>query len=410
MSIEALTTAPGEGTPQPYPFVGLIGSGLVGREPFDRRSFSGISYYFFSECRRQGLMEEAHGCELHGWVKWAQLAASWHPNRDAWRMRFYLSNRYRNSLTRIMRAKLEKKAPGRAILQVGAMFDGPAAQHGPSYCFSYHDATIAMRLRSPFGSRGMSERFAKQAMAFERSVYQKVDRIFVMGEFLAQSFEEDFDIPPHRIVNISHGANLDEIPQPDAAKDYSIPEVLFIAKEFERKGGPALLRAFARIRDRFPGAVLHVVGVPTPPPADLPLNGVEWHGFLRKENPRENDKLQALFKRCSVFVLASLYEPFGISVSEAMLYAIPPVITGNWGLGEKVEPGVSGVHVRPGHEDDLAVALADLLGNPAKAAAMGKAARERALDRFTWPSVIARLKKSLHLAGEERPLNNQMQP
>jgi glycosyltransferase involved in cell wall biosynthesis len=291
------------------------------------------------------------------------------------------------------------------LLQVGAMLDGPAARAGGGYSYSYHDATIAMRLRNRFGSCGMSEAFARRAMAFERKVYQKIDRIFVMGDFVGRSFEQDFDIPPERIVNISHGANLDTIPDPPGGKDYSIPEILFIAKEFDRKGGPALTRAFARIRQRHPNAMLHVLGSPTPPPQDTPMEGVQWHGFLRKEIPAENERLQVLFKRCSVFVLPSLYEPYGISVSEAMLYGLPAIITGDWGVAEKVEPGVSGFHVRPGHEDDIAAALDDLLGNPAKAAAMGLAARTRALDRFTWPNVIQRMRAAIEAASESPPLS-----
>jgi glycosyltransferase involved in cell wall biosynthesis len=135
------------------------------------------------------------------------------------------------------------------------------------------------------------------------------------------------------------------------------------------------------------------------------MEGVQWHGFLRKEIPAENERLQVLFKRCSVFVLPSLYEPYGISVSEAMLYGLPAIITGDWGVAEKVEPGVSGFHVRPGHEDDIAAALDDLLGNPAKAAAMGLAARTRALDRFTWPNVIQRMRAAIEAASESPPLS-----
>jgi glycosyltransferase involved in cell wall biosynthesis len=390
---------------QVLPFMGLIGSGLVGTDPFDRRSFSGISYYFFSECKKQGLLADAFGCELGGWRRWMQLARAWHPNRNAWRMRYYLSDPYRNSLTQIMARKLRGQPQGRALLQVGAMLDGPAARAGGGYSYSYHDATIAMRLRNPFGSHGMSKTFARKAMAFERKVYQKIDRIFVMGDFVGRSFEQDFDIPPERIVNISHGANLDTIPDPPDGKDYSIPEILFIAKEFDRKGGPALTRAFARIRQRHPNAMLHVLGSPTPPPQDTPMEGVQWHGFLRKEIPAENERLQGLFKRCSVFALPSLYEPYGISVSEAMLYGLPAIITGDWGVAEKVEPGVSGFHVRPGHEDDIAAALDDLLGNPAKAAAMGLAARTRALDRFTWPNVIQRMRAAIEAASESPPLS-----
>lgn len=391
-------------------FYGLIGSGLVGREPFDRRSFSGISYYFFKECERQGLLKGAVGCELEGWRKWVLMMLNFHRQKALWRMRYYLDSRYRNQLTRILAGKIPRDEPVGTLLQIGAMFDGGELLQKNAYCTSYHDGNIAMRLRSPYGARGLDERRATQALAYERKVAGKMDRVFVMGAYLAKSFEQDLGVAPHRIVNISHGANLDEIPVPDPQKNYASREVLFVAVEFERKGGRVLLPAFQRVRQQMPGAVLHVIGVRGAPPSDLPIEGVRWHGFMRKEVPEEAAVIEDLYRRCSVFVLPSLYEPFGISVSEAMLYAIPPIITADWGVAEKVIHGVSGLHVKAGDEDSLASALLELLVDPAKAEAYGKAARQRGLDFFTWPAVVKRLGQALGEMTQEPPLSMTRQP
>jgi glycosyltransferase involved in cell wall biosynthesis len=390
-------------------FYGLIGSGLVGRDPFDRRSFSGISYYFFKECERQGLLLGAAGCELEGWRKWLLLALSYHRQKALWRMRYYLDSRYRDQLTHILARKLPTDQNIGTLLQIGAMFDGGQLLQKSAYCTSYHDGNIAMRLRSPYGARGFDERRAAQALAYERKVAQKMDRVFVMGDYLAKSFEEDLGVSPHRIINISHGANLDEIPTPDPQKNYASLEVLFVAVEFERKGGRVLLPAFQRVRQQVPGAVLHVIGTRGEPPADLPLENVRWHGFMRKEVPAEAAVIEDLYRRCSVFVLPSFYEPFGISVSEAMLYGIAPIITGDWGVAEKVVPGVSGLHVKAGDEDGLAAALHELLSDPVKAAAYGKAARRRGLDHFTWPAVVTNLGNALDAMHQEPSLSSLRQ-
>jgi glycosyltransferase involved in cell wall biosynthesis len=386
-------------------FYGLIGSGLVGREPFDRRSFSGISYYFFKECERQGLLQGAAGCELEGWRKWLLLALNYHPQKALWRMRYYLDSRYRDGLTRLLGSKLPRNESISTLLQIGAMFDGGALLQKGGYCTSYHDGNIAMRLRSPYGARGFDERRACQAVAYERKVAQKMDRVFVMGDYLAHSFEHDLGVPADRIVNISHGANLDTIPEARSDKDYAAAEVLFVAVEFERKGGRVLLPAFHRVRQQVPSAVLHVIGTRGAPPTDLPMEGVKWYGFMRKEVPEEAAVIEDLYRRCSVFVLPSFYEPFGISVSEAMLYGIPPIITGDWGVAEKVIHGVSGLHVKAGDENSLTAALLELLVDPAKAEAYGKAARQRGLDFFTWPAVVKRLGQALGEMAQEPPLS-----
>ena len=386
-------------------FYGLIGSGLVGRDPFDRRSFSGISSYFFKECERQGLLLGAAGCELEGWRKWLLLALSYHRQKALWRMRYYLDSRYRDGLTRILARKIPQDQRIGTLLQIGAMFDGGELLQKNAYCTSYHDGNIAMRLRSPYGARGFDERRAAAALAYERKVAQKMDRVFVMGDYLARSFSEDLGVEPRRIINISHGANLDEIPVPDPQKNYASLEVLFVGVEFERKGGRVLLPAFQRVRQKIPDAVLHVIGTRGEPPADLPMENVRWHGFKRKEVPEEAVVIEDLYRRCSVFVLPSFYEPFGISVSEAMLYGIAPIITGDWGVAEKVVPGVSGLHVKAGDEDGLAAALMELLGSPEKAASFGRAARQRGLDHFTWPAVVKNLGHALEEMHAEPPLS-----
>lgn len=397
---------PSETAPGRASFYGLIGSGLVGRDPFDRRSFSGISYYFFKECGRQGLLQGAAGCELEGWRKWLLLGLNYHKQKALWRMRYYLDSRYRGGLTRMLAAKLPKDKRIDTLLQIGAMFDGGSLLQKGAYCTSYHDGNIAMRLRSPYGARGFDERRAAQALAYERQVASKMDRVFVMGEYLSRSFEHDLGVSPKRIVNISHGANLEEIPALDPQKDYATREVLFVAVEFERKGGRVLLPAFQRVRQQVPGAVLHVIGARGAPPEDLPMENVKWHGFMRKEVPEEAAVIENLYRRCSVFVLPSFYEPFGISVSEAMLYGIPPIITDDWGVAEKVIPGVSGLHVKAGDEDGLTDALMELLGDPAKAAAYGRAAYQRGLDRFTWPAVVRRLGVALEEMRQEPSLSS----
>jgi glycosyltransferase involved in cell wall biosynthesis len=388
----------------PSAFYGLIGSGLVGRAPFDRRSFSGISYYFFKECERQGLLLGAEGCELDGWRKWLYLAMSYHRQKSLWRMRYYLSPRYRSQLTRILRNKLPRDRRIGTLLQIGAMFDGSQLLQEGGYLASYHDGNIAMRLRSPYGARGFDERRAQEALNYERRVASRMDRVFVMGDYLAESFEKDIGVDRRRIVNISHGANLDDLPEVDSGKDYGSQEVLFVAVEFERKGGHVLLPAFQRVRRLLPNSVLHVLGARGEPPPSLPLDGVRWHGFMRKEVPEEAAIITDLYRRCSVFVLPSFYEPFGISVSEAMLYGLAPVITGDWGVAEKVVPGVSGLHVKAGDEDALAEALHQLLSDPAKNAAFGAAARERGLERFTWPSVVKRMGNALDEMREDAPM------
>jgi alpha-maltose-1-phosphate synthase len=98
-----------------------------------------------------------------------------------------------------------------------------------------------------------------------------------------------------------------------------------------------------------------------------------------------------------VFVCPSVYEPLGIVNLEAMACEAPVVATATGGIPEIVEDGVTG-HLVPfqaadtagtpadpaGFVRDIAERVNDLLGDPERARAWGRAGRRRVLDLFTW--------------------------
>src|SRR5262249_3917700 len=155
-------------------------------------------------------------------------------------------------------------------------------------------------------------------------------------------------VPPSRVSVVGVGMNLDEIPDVLPDKTYDTKQILFIGIDFSRKGGPLLLKAFQQVLARHRNARLHIVG-----PRDLRVptelaNGIVCHGYLNKSLPAEAAKLNELFRISSLFVMPSLYEPFGVAPLEAMVHQIPAVVTRGWALEEIVSPGVTGEHVERG--------------------------------------------------------------
>jgi glycosyltransferase involved in cell wall biosynthesis len=106
--------------------------------------------------------------------------------------------------------------------------------------------------------------------------------------------------------------------------------------------------------------------------------GLEDHIVLAGERRDVADLLPAF----DVFAMSSRYEGLPCAVVEAMRCGVPVVVTAVNSVPDLVVPGETGVLVPPGRPLDLAAALAGVLDEPERAAAMVARGRERAADAF----------------------------
>jgi glycosyltransferase involved in cell wall biosynthesis len=118
-------------------------------------------------------------------------------------------------------------------------------------------------------------------------------------------------------------------------------------------------------------------------------------------------ELESLFRDCTLFVLPSLYEPFGIAPLEAMLYQLPCLVTDAWALRETVIPGFNGDLVAKGSVEGLAEKLLQLLSKPEALATMGRQGRERVLRDYTWSAVVDRMSAAIRTVQGTSSLDRQ---
>ena len=92
-----------------------------------------------------------------------------------------------------------------------------------------------------------------------------------------------------------------------------------------------------------------------------------------------------------VFVVSSLYEGVGRSVTEAMASGRPVVATAVDGVVDLVDPGATGLLASPRDPDGLANAVRWMLTHPPESEQMGKQGRERVRSLFTPERMCAAL-------------------
>lgn len=392
------------------PITAICASGFVGTHPLDAASWSGSSRFFFGEIQKRGSLHACIGGEVPKLKKilLALRNTPIPPSKKIMIERMYMSTAYRNSLSRTLASKTEATEfpRGSTSVQLGSMYN--LFGKFPSHVLrtSYNDGNLIQAINSPFYVQSnYSTRSIDQSIAYEKKVVHSLDIVFTMSEFLRQSFIHDYNVPEEKVCCIGAGINItpdlvDELLARDLSqKDYDRPFILFVAKDFRRKGGETVLKAFKKVQSTIPKAEIHFVGeIPDNLGSISPGKGVFFEGFLDKENPRHVEKFKWLFLRSTLYVLPAFHEAFGISPLEAMLNGIPCIVSNRWALKEIVPAGQVGENVKPGNTEELAEKMIALLSNPDKLRAYGERARPWVAENFLWDKVVDRL--AIRLAGK----------
>jgi hypothetical protein len=211
-------------------------------------------------------------------------------------------------------------------------------------------------------------------------LYANAAAVCAMSPWTADSVVEDYGVSPGKVHVVGAGAN--HVVRNPAERDWSIPRFLFVGKGFNRKNGPAVLRAFAELRMTHSEARLDVVGGHP----DLDGEGVVGHGQLSLADPADRARIEELYAHATCFVLPSQLEPFGIACLEAATAGIPS-IAGN--IGGTFVDDTCGRLVDP-YDDDAILSAMHELADPATARSLGAIAGERA-RLYTWPLVAGRI-------------------
>ncbi len=164
----------------------------------------------------------------------------------------------------------------------------------------------------------------------------------------------------------------------------------------EYKGVDTVIHALPAIQESCPGARYVVIGDGDLVPdlralaERLGVGGaVEFRG-----NVSDEDLVRA-YRDCSVFVMPSAGEGFGIVYVEAMAFGRPAVAASAGGAPEVVSEGVTGLLVPYGDVEALADVLTRLLRDPGLRQSMGAAGQARVAELFTYDRFRARVWESV---------------
>jgi len=229
----------------------------------------------------------------------------------------------------------------------------------------------------------------------EKTAVEAADRVIAVSRRMRDDILEHFKVDPERVVVIHNGIDPDKFRRTEARevlarRGVREPYVLFVGRITDQKGIFHLLDAASKLP---PGVqVVLCASAPDTPEIEARLKRAvpEHPNVLWIPEMVPVAEVIQLYSHAAVFVCPSVYEPFGLINLEAMACETPVVASAVGGILEVVEDGKTGLLVEPGRPEALAAAIRSVLGDPARARAMGRAGRLRVEAQFSWASVAER--------------------
>ena len=169
------------------------------------------------------------------------------------------------------------------------------------------------------------------------------------------------------------------------------PTVVYVGRLVARKGVDTLVEAFALLPLRLDAQLVIVGGEPGGSPEAARLAALAKDLDISEKvcfaGSRPQEDLRHYYGAADVAISVPHYEPFGMTPLEAMACATPVVGSRVGGIKTSVADGETGYLVSPKDPEALAKRVLRLLSDPALQFRVGRNARRRIEEHYTWEGV-----------------------
>jgi glycosyltransferase involved in cell wall biosynthesis len=244
------------------------------------------------------------------------------------------------------------------------------------------------------------------AVAAVHGVVSRLDhRVVVLSDYVGSYVASVGRVDPERIVRVYYGLPTQSAAPPLAGSKLraelgiapAAPVVATVGRLTEQKGLLHLLEAMVLVRQQLPEARFLVVGDAQDGRDEYKRELLRARSALDLEETAiftgVRDDVPAVMQAADLFVMASLWEGFGLVFLEAMAASKPIVATRVSAIPEAVDDGVTGLLVQPRDPKALAEAMLSLLGDRERAQAMGEAGLRRLQERFTEKRMVDEIER-----------------
>ena len=262
-------------------------------------------------------------------------------------------------------------------------------------------AGVPVRIHGEHGRDADDPDGSRRRYQWLRRMYRPfVHRYVALSADLERYLQHQVGVPRQRIAQIYNGVDLRRFERTDGARvappgcPFTDP-ALFVVGTVGRmqtvQAHPLLAQAFVRalqlqppLRQRLRLVMVGDGPLRAEAQAVLDAAGVADLAWL----PGERSDVPDVMRGLDCFALPSLAEGISNTILEAMASGLPVLATQVGGNGELVVNGRTGWLVPAGDVDALAAGLVAMACDPAAAAVMGRAGRQRVEQHFSLPAMV----------------------
>jgi len=225
-------------------------------------------------------------------------------------------------------------------------------------------------------------------------VIKQTKRFIAVSNFIKEEIIDKFSVSKEEINVVHNGIILDEYKNKSRsfAKKYNLENkkiVLSIGRLVKEKGFQYLMRSIPKVIKEVPNAVFVIVG-----PSHYYKNElIKLSKELKVEDKVlitgviSDELLKSAIYSSEVFVIPSVYEPFGIIALEAMAYGKPIVSSEIGGLREFLTNNRNCLFVPPANADEISAKIVRLLKDKKLAKKLGINGK-RDVKKYDWKNMI----------------------
>ncbi len=231
---------------------------------------------------------------------------------------------------------------------------------------------------------GLAPEMAQRLHERETAALRYVRAVVTTSPATKRLLISDFGVPEARIAVALPG--VDPAPRATGSAEGRPLHLLAVGSVVPRKGYRVLVEALAGLRDR--DWRLTIVGATDRSPETMrdlvaAIDSADLGGRIELAGAIPDAALAEAYARTDLFVMPSLFEGYGMVLTEALARGLPIICT-TGGAAAETAPDAAALKVAPGDAAALAKALASLIDAPALRRSMADAAWAAAAALPRW--------------------------